>query len=98
MTAIHRTVYISGLPSAFNEQDVRKALQDIGGIESCLIVKTVVGTSSGTAYVQFDEVNKAKSAVQKLTEEKVMTATMVPEDRQNELELLMSSKMSNFEP
>ena len=92
MTAIQKSVYISGLPSTFTEQDLRKAFQDIGGVESCLIVRTVVGTSSGTAYVQFDEVTKATNAVKKVTEEKVMKATMVPEDRHDEFNLLMTPK------
>ena len=92
MTAIQKSVYISGLPSTFTEQDLCKAFQDIGGVESCRIVKTVVGTSSGTAYVQFDEVTKATNTVKKVTEEKVMKATMVPEDRHDEFNLLMTPK------
>lgn len=89
MAAVQRSVYLVGLPQDFSEKDLRKALQDIGGIERCVLVNTAVGTFTGNAYVQFDEEKKAKEAAKKNLDGKVQ-ATMVTEDRESEFNLVMA--------
>ena len=90
MAEVNTSVYISAPPSEFKEEDIYKALQDGGGIGRCAIVRTIVGMTTGTAYVQFDEVKKAIHAIQKRPEEKVIKETMVQENRKAEFNLVMT--------
>ena len=88
MASLQRSVYVTGLPMDMTETILRQAVQDIGGIEQCLLVNTIVGTFTGNAYIVFEEDSKASDAVKKIKTD-IVDAHIVDKEREPELKLLM---------
>ena len=79
---------MTNLPLSFTEDNVCKLLQDVGQVEQCGLVRSLVGTFTGCAYVTFKQVEQVESAIESFKEEEI-NVSLIDAEHEEELRLIM---------
>ena len=71
-------IYVGNLPTGSNEDDLRKAFEEFGQVESVKIIKDrYTGESRGFAFVEMPTKEEALSAIEGLNDKEFEGSTLI---------------------